>query len=259
MMHKELDLIGVVTPIIKSAGAIVLSYFNTALDRTQKNGQGFVTQADLDSERYLIEQLAPIISGASFFAEESGKTGKNTSDYCWVIDPLDGTTNFAHGIPYFCISVALTYHQEPIFGMIYQPITQELFYAVQGEGAYVNGKPLSVSSASFSQAVIALGLPYAKDDTFAFLLHRTLTIARQVFAIRHFGAVALDAAYVASGALEGMFFEHLGWWDVAAGMLIVQEAGGRVSDFQGNRVNSAYKSFIAGAPGVHQRLQELLK
>lgn len=259
-MHKELDLVKAVTPIIQGAGSIVLSYFNTALDRKEKDGDhGFVTQADLESESYLIKHLGAIIPGASFFAEESGKTGNTSMGYCWVIDPLDGTTNFAHGLPYFCISVALTLDNEPIFGMILQPITQELFYAVRGCGAYLNGKPIKVSGAPFAKGVIGLGLPYAKDDTFDYLLKRTLTIARESYAIRHLGAVALDAANVASGRLEGMFFENLGWWDVAAGMLIVQEAGGMVTDFQGKTVNPAYKSFIAGAPVIHKRLAELLK
>ena len=260
MMHRKLDLVRVVTPIIKGAGSIVLSYFNTVLDRTEKSGDhGFVTKADLESERYLIKHLASIIPGASFFAEESGKTGGIATGYCWVIDPLDGTTNFAHRLPYFCISVALTYNNEPVFGMIFQPITQELFYAASGMGAFLNGKRIRVSEDSFSQGMIALGLPYAKDDTFDYLLHRTLTIAREAYAIRHFGAVALDAAYVASGSLEGMFFENLGWWDVAAGMLIIQESGGIVTDFHGESVNPGYKSFIAGAPKIHQRLKELLK
>lgn len=259
-MHKELDLVGLVTPIIKSAGTILLSHFNTSLERKEKAGDhGFVTKADLESEGYLIKHLQPLIPEAAFFAEESGKRGNTAQGYCWVIDPLDGTTNFAHGLPYFCISVALTQNNVPVFGMIYQPITDELFYATQGNGAYLNGKPLAVSQSSFDKSVIALGLPYAKDDTFDYLLQRTLAIGRQVYAIRHLGAVALDAAYVAAGVLDGMFFEELGWWDVAAGMLIIEEAGGLVTDFQGKPIDPAYKSFIAGGPDIHKRLQEKLK
>ena len=258
-MHKELDLVGVVTPIIKGAGSILLSYFNTSLERKEKEGDhGFVTKADLESESYLIKHLSAALPGSSFFAEESGQTGNTSQGYCWVIDPLDGTTNFAHGLPYFCISVALTLKNEPIFGMIYQPITDELFYATKGGGAYLNAKPLKVSQAPFDKSVIALGLPYAKDDTFGFLLARTLTIGRQSYAIRHLGAVALDAAYVAAGVLEGMFFENLGWWDVAAGMLLIEEAGGMVTDFQGKIINPAYKSFVAGGGEVHKRLIEIL-
>jgi myo-inositol-1(or 4)-monophosphatase len=260
MHHTELNLVEKVTPIIKNAGDILLSYFNTHLERVEKPGDhGFVTQADLSSEKYLIEHLSTVIPGASFFAEESGKTGVNKEGYCWVIDPLDGTTNFAHGLPYFCISVALTLDDKPVFGMILNPITQELFWAELGKGSYLNGKRMQVSSSSLAQGVIALGLPYAKSDTFDYLLARTLSIAHEASSIRHLGAVALDAAYVAAGKIEGMFFENLGWWDIAAGMLLIHEAGGVVTDFQGKKITPEYVSCIAGAPQVHALLQELLK
>jgi myo-inositol-1(or 4)-monophosphatase len=260
MVHKNLDMVGIISPIIRQAGAIVLSYFNRPLVCSDKGeDKGFVTQADLASEQYLIEQLAPIIPGAAFIAEESGEQCGAASDYCWVIDPLDGTTNFAHGIPYFCISIALTYKQEPVFGMIFQPITHELFYATKGQGAMGSEGKVQVTAQPISQAIIALGLPYAKDDQYASLLAASAAVARECYAIRHFGAVALDAAYVACGKLGGMFFERLEWWDIAAGVVLIQEAGGTITNFEGKKLNRAYESCVAGAPKIHQRLQELVK
>jgi len=264
MMHLNKDLVSDVAPIIKHAGAIVLSYFHTRLTRTEKliDGidHGFVTQADLASESYLIEHLAPLIPGASFIAEESGIATGKQHDYCWVIDPLDGTTNFAHGLPYFCISIGLTHNEKPVFGMIYQPLTQELFYATEGKGAFLNGKPIRVSQAPLEKSLIAIGVPYAKDQAFAHLITSTWPIAQRVYSVRTFGAAALDIAYVASGMLEGALFEELGWWDVAAGMLLVQEAGGQVTDFSGNEIDPDYKSFLAtGNPEVHQVLLKMLK
>lgn len=264
MIHLDRDFAHEIAPIIKEAGKIVLSYFHTNLARTEKIeggiDHGFVTQADLASEHYLIEQLKKSIPGAAIIAEESGKKAAQGSDYAWVIDPLDGTTNFAHGLPYFCISVGLTYKDQPVFGMIYQPITDELFYATEGKGAYLNGSLMRISSAPMEQSVIAIGLPYAKDQIYANLLESTYAIGSHAYAIRSFGAVALDIAYVSAGRLEGAIFEELGWWDVAAGMVLVTEAGGQVSDFQGKLVTPDYQSFIAtGTLEVRERLLSLIK
>lgn len=264
MIHQDIDLSAQVAPIIKKAGEIVLSYFHGRLTKTEKvtNGidHGFVTQADLASETYLKQELAPLIPGASIIAEESGKTENTNSDYCWVIDPLDGTTNFAHGLPYFCISVGLTYKNSPVFGMIYQPLTDELFYATQGKGAFLNGKPITVSQASLEKSLLIVGLPYAKDRAYNHLLESTFSIAHHVYAIRNFGAVALDIAYVAAGRAEGTIFQELEWWDVVAGIVLITESGGQVSDFHGDQISQGYKSFIAtGNPKVHAELLNLLK
>lgn len=245
MMHLENDLVSAVEPIIKQAGDILLGYYNTTLVRHEKHGNGFVTEADLASEQFLIKELGALVPGAAFFAEESGKSGHLNADYCWVIDPLDGTTNFANHLPYFCISVALTYKNQPIFGMIYNPLLKELFYAIKGQGAYLNGQRMRVSRSEVARCVVAIGLPYAKDQHYAHLLQDAWLIAKQVYAIRHFGAAALDLAYVAAGKLDGVIFEELGWWDIAAGMILVQEAGGIVADFEGGTPTPAYRNCIA--------------
>jgi myo-inositol-1(or 4)-monophosphatase len=264
MVSITLDFIQQVAPIVQQAGALLLSFFNTQLTRTVKDGAGFVTDADLASERYLIEQLKPFIPDSAFFAEESGQTG--TGPYRWVIDPLDGTTNFAYGIPYFCISVALTYHDEPLLGIVYDPVRRELFYAAKGEGAFMQSPAkktpvkLAVSATpTLEESLIITASSYKRDQTFKELMQRTARIAHHVYALRSFGAAALDQALVASGRADGAYFGRLGWWDVAAGMLIVEEAGGNATTFIGDRVRPGFPSFVVGGKAVHALLQEFLK
>jgi len=244
-------------PIMKEAGQILLSYFDKKLTFTEKDKSGFVTEADLASEKYLIKALGSLFPQASFCAEESGITG--AGDYCWVIDPLDGTTNFAHHIPYFCISVALTYKNKPIIGAIYQPLQDEFFYAQQGGGATLNGVKIRVNTEqNLARTMMAVGFPYAKNKQFMELLEGVQRVLPQTYAMRYFGAVALDLAYVAAGRLDGAFFEGLGWWDVAAGMVLIEEAGGRVTDFEGHEVGPAYISFVAANESMHATLLPIL-
>ncbi len=248
--QKELE------PIIRKAGDILLSYQGKQLTRTQKERHGFVTQADLASEQYLIEELSKLLPEAAFWAEESGKSGE--SEYCWVIDPLDGTTNFSYGLPYFCISVALTHRDVPQVGVVYQPLLNEFFYAQQGEGVFLNGQPITVSGPErFDRSLIAVGLPYPAEER-THMVGIARVVSGKAHGIRHFGAIALDLAYVAAGRLDGVIFGGLAWWDVAAGMLLIQEAGGIVSDFQGNQLNPQYKTCIGGGPMVYTTLKEIV-
>ncbi|HZW60977.1 MAG TPA: inositol monophosphatase family protein [Candidatus Babeliales bacterium] len=242
---------------MKSAGQLLLTFFDKPLTRIQKPNAGIVTEADVVSERYLIEQLSKLMPHAAFFAEESGEHGQG--DYCWVIDPLDGTTNFARGIPYFCISVALTYKGEPIVSAIYQPILKELYSACKGKGAFLNGTKIAVSDVPYEKSALLIGLPYTKRAWYMAMIRDIAAVGPETFALRHMGAAALDLAYVAAGRLDGSFFAGLGWWDVAAGMLLVTEAGGMVSDFQGKRVDQNYSSCLAAGPEVYTRLLPLLK
>ncbi len=245
-------------PIVKKAGDILLSYYRTPLARIEKKKHGFATTADLASEKYLIKSLSKLFPEASFFAEESGKSG-GSKDYCWVIDPLDGTTNFSYGLPYFCISVALTHHDQPIIGALYQPITDEFFFVESGKGALLNGEPIQVSQPTqFDQSLVAMGLPYGRIKRKE-LVHAAESVAKSAYAIRHFGAIALDLAYVACGRIDGVFFTYLAWWDIAAGMLLVEEAGGIVTDFQGKPIRPDYQTCVGGSKMIHDRIMELVQ
>ena len=259
MKHNDRNFLPLLEPIIKTAGEILLSYFRTGVAFEHKLGNlGLVTEADIASERYLIAALAQMVPGAAFLAEESGVQG--ASDYCWVIDPLDGTTNFAHGLPYFCISVALTHKGMPVVGVIYQPMTGELFYAQQGKGAFLNGTPITVSKPEqFCKSAIVIGLPYAKNERYRQVLEAIRLAGPLPFSVRHFGAAALDLAQVACGRMDGVILADLAWWDIAAGMLLITEAQGVVTDFKGGLIDRQYTTFVASGAGVHAQLIKLLK
>ncbi len=258
MEFEQLSLPTQVESIIKSAGEIILSYFHHVTIHEEKKTGGIVTKADLESEHYLKEQLNELMPGAFFIGEELGNRAGST-DYCWVIDPLDGTTNFVHGIPYFCISIALTFKDVPVFGAIYQPMTKEYFWAQKDKGAFLNDQKITVSTVdSLEQSVPVVGFPYKKERHFDNLLKLIDKIAPKTYAFRHFGAAALDQAYVACGRLDAVLLENLGWWDVAAGMLIISQAGGIVTNYEGKTVDPHYETFIAAGPSLYPQLRALV-
>lgn len=248
---KELE------PILREAGDILLSFYGRDLQIKEKPHNGFVTSADLASEKYLIQALGQLLPEASFFAEESGASGN--SDYCWVIDPLDGTTNFAHGIPYWCISVALTHKNVPIFGAIYVPLQDDYFFAAKGKGAWCNGVAIHVSEPEkLSQALIAIGIPYSNEQRPP-IVHLGERIAFEAYGIRHLGAIALDLANISCGRLDGVVLTGLAWWDVAAGIVLLEQAGGKIADFEGNPLTPGYKTGVAGGNLVFNSLKTIIK
>jgi myo-inositol-1(or 4)-monophosphatase len=252
------NLVYKVEPIMKEVGSFIISRFNGSLIIREKKERSLVTDVDILAEQLLIEQLQSLLPDASFIAEESGNSG-NGCEYVWVIDPIDGTTNFIHGLPYFCISVALTQHDIPIWGAVYAPLTREFMYAYTNGGTFLNGKRMSVSSPILGENMIVIGFPYAKEQPFVDLLDRFKHIAPKTFALRHFGAAALDAAYVACGKLDGIFLANLAWWDIAAGMILIKEAGGIVTDFNGNPITKQYDSFIAAGKPLYDQLRQLIQ
>jgi len=252
---------GEVESVLVQAGEILLSYFGNDFKIHNKENMGLVTEADFKAEAFLIKKLTEIFPEASFWAEESGVCiNDSNGDYCWVIDPLDGTTNFARTLPYFCISVCLTYKNEPILGFIYQPLLKELFFAQKGKGAFLNDNPIKISNISEKNGtLLAVAVPYKMNSSFyerfSSIIDNTL---KDYFAFRHFGAVALDLAYVACGRFDALFFEELFWWDFSAGSLIVEEAGGIVSDFNDQKIGPNSKSVIASNAAVHSDLIQLV-
>ncbi len=243
--------------IVKEAGKLLLSYWKSGVSEHKKEA-GYYTQADIDSENFLKKALFDLFE-ADFMAEESGQSGSHNNGYRWVIDPLDGTTNFAHHIPYFCISVALTHHDEPIVGAVYNPLLDEFFYAEKGKGAMLNGRSIKVSHPkAFSDAFIGFGLSYNPKHRAA-LVGRAEIVAAKARAVRHFGAVALDLANVACGRLDGVLFSHLSWWDIAAGALLVSEAGGKATQFDGVALGPNFKTCMAGSDLVYDSLKQLVE
>jgi len=246
--------------IIKDAGEIVLNYFarSKELVHHTKDKAGFFTEADVQTEQFLIKKLNQLFPEAAICAEESGNTGQ--SEYCWVIDPIDGTTNFAHGLPHFCISIALTQNHNPIFGMIYSPVLDELFWAETGKGAWLNDTKISVTSTeTFEDSLLVVGFPYKGiDGEYARFMEHVSTIGPQAYTFRNLGAAALDLAYTACGRFDAIFCSRMQWWDFAAGALLIKEAGGVITDFEGASLSKDSASFAAGGALVHKRLLELL-
>jgi myo-inositol-1(or 4)-monophosphatase len=200
-----------------------------------KGFNNFVSYVDKQAEVRFVSALAQLIPEAGFIAEE-GTSDKRGERYNWVIDPLDGTTNYVHDIPCYCTSVALMDGEELVMGVIYEPNSNECFHALADQGAYLNGKPISVShQPELIQSLLATGFPYddfqREDDYFGILKEFT----KKSRGLRRLGSAALDLAYVACGRFDGFYEYGLNPWDVAAGALIVKEAGGHVSDFRGSK------------------------
>ncbi len=222
-----------------------------------KDLNSLVSYVDKEAEHLLVSKLGALISDSGFVTEED--TIDDTSkEYIWIIDPLDGTTNFLKQIPHFCVSVALEVKGEIELGVIYNIMQDEMFSAVKGQGAFMNEKPISVSNTKdFQEAIIATGFPYKKLETASFVevIQKLLVSAR---GLRRLGAAALDMAYVACGRLDAYYECCLNPWDVSAGILIVKEAGGELSDFDGNPNYKSGKEMVAGNPIVHKELVNIL-
>ena len=229
----------------------------------------FVSQADLRAEATIKEELNKARPGFAFLMEESGMSGSGNWAWRWVVDPLDGTSNFLHGIPHWCISIALERRlpdggTEIMAGMIYNPVPDELFWAEKGGGAFLNERRLRVSGRrEFKDALLATGIPFAvvpAPRRLAFA--RTLGVLMpQVAGIRRFGAAALDMAWVAAGRYDGYWELGLKPWDMAAGLLIVREAGGFVTDPAGAESilhKSGANDIVAANPHMHARLREVV-
>lgn len=223
------------TEIALSAGSILKKGFGSRSKITAKKGkQNLVTECDLASERLIIAAIKSRYPTHSILAEESGSHIQQNSQVTWIIDPLDGTVNFAHEIPLFSVSIAAAIHKEVVCGVVYQPMTQELFVAQKQQGAFLNGQPLKTSSTSqIDQALLATGFPYNIDKNPQHCIERFTEILKTGTPIRRLGSAAIDLAYVAAGRFDGFWEVGLNSWDMAAGMLLVTEAGGMVSHYDG--------------------------
>ncbi len=216
----------------REAGQILLDKFGRKINISKKGDINLVTEADLASEKHIIEKIRSYYPKHSILAEESGESlvvVENDNALKWIIDPLDGTTNFAHGYPCFCVTLALEHNGEIVVGVTFDPTRDELFAAEKGQGATLNGRQIRVSDTEkLSESLIVTGFPYYFKQREDFARHLTdfLLYSRGV---RRDGSAAIDMAYVACGRFDGFWEEGLHPWDVAAGVLLIEEAGGRVS------------------------------
>lgn len=222
-----------------------------------KGKNDLVSYVDKSAEALLVRGLEQILPGSGFIAEE-GTSNHQSDIYNWVIDPLDGTTNFTHGIPVFAISVALLKRSELVLGVVYEINRDECFHAIKGQGAFLNHTPIRVSGIkTLDKALLATGFPYYDFEQ----MNRYLTIIddlmHETHGLRRMGSAAVDLAYVACGRFEGFFEYNLNAWDVAAGAVIVQEAGGTVTDFRGGRDFLFGRQIAAGNATQAQMLRTI--
>lgn len=248
------------TAIFKAARRLTRDFGELEhLQVSRKSLGDFVSSADLAVEKVLIEELSRARPGFSFLLEESGVREGKDPNHRWIIDPLDGTTNFLHGVPHFSISVALEKQGEITAGIVYNPITDEMFWAEKGGGAYVNQRRLRVSGRkNLDECLVATGTPYgAHGDTPEFL-RMIKNVMPFIAGIRRFGSAALDLAYVAAGRFDAYFEKDISPWDVAAGIIIVKEAGGTVSEISGKDDIFNNKNILAANLNIVEPLRTLL-
>lgn len=242
LLRSRLTLVATLSAL--KAGHLLRKHFGDPLNFETKPGRhNLVTEMDKRSEQLIIESIKSHFPDHHFLAEESGESGENKEGIAWVIDPLDGTVNFAHHIPFFSVSIAATFQGDVLASAIYCPMNEELFIAEKDNGAYLNGKKLTTTeTAILDSAIVATGLPYNVLENPLHCLDHFVNFAKMGVPIRRMGSAAIDLAYVAAGRFD-MFWEVLLQpWDYAAAKLLIEEAGGKITDFEGNPC----KTFTAG-------------
>jgi len=240
-------------------GRVLMQKFGQVLDLRHKGTVDLVTDADQESEAAIVEVLRGAFPHHDILAEE-GDYGRCAGEYHWIIDPLDGTTNYVHGFPWFAVSIALAVKDEISLGVIYNPFHRELFVAEKGQGAFLNDVQIFVSShARLADALLSTGFPYDRKESPVNNFDHFVNFQRTAFACRRVGSASLDLAYVAAGRLDGFWEMKLKPWDVAAGKLLVEEAGGKTSDFDGEPFDIYGQECLASNGLIHREMTAILK
>lgn len=230
------------------------------LQVSRKGPADFVTAADRKAEEIIKQELERARPGYSFLAEEGGKTDGSDRTHCWIIDPIDGTTNFMHGIPLFAISIALQRDGELVAGVIYNPASDELFVAEKGNGAFVNDRRMRVANRSdLGNAVVCCGIPHLGRGDHERFLRELTTVSGKVAGIRRTGSAALDLAWVAAGRFDAFWERGLSAWDIAAGIVLVREAGGLVTDLDNKYGMLERGDVLAANDQLHPALYRTIK
>jgi myo-inositol-1(or 4)-monophosphatase len=255
-------MVNVAVKAARAAGSIIN---RAALDIesvrvSQKKANDFVTEVDQAAEQAIIETLLTAYPGHGIWAEESGREhGAKDSEFVWIIDPLDGTTNFIHGLPVYCVSIALAVKGKVEQAVVYDPTRNDLFTATKGRGAYLNDRRIRVSKRTeLKQALVSTGFPFRPGDNFNQYLNLLGEVMQRTAGLRRPGAAALDLAYVAAGYTDGFFEKGLQPWDMAAGSLLVTEAGGLVGNFTGEADFLEQSECLAGNPRIYGQLVNIV-
>lgn len=250
------------------AGAAELSrFFNGQFKISEKEGiNNYVTEADVAAEKAIIAVVKSQFPNHSFLGEEGGEQQLG-NEYKWIIDPIDGTTNFAHGIPLCCVSVAVEKQGEVVMGAVFNPLMNEFFFAEKGKGAFLNDEKISVSKTElFSKSCLVTGFPYTLPDYTSAETKKIKgpleifnTLIKQGMPVRRLGSAAIDLCWVAAGRFDGFYEHNLNAWDTAAGFLLVKEAGGKVTDFFGGDYNPYKLQIVATNGKIHEELLTYVK
>ncbi len=258
-MGSEQRMLKLAINAAKAAGAILKEGLGAIHQIRYKPGEyNLVTEIDTRSERTIIDMIRAEYPDHTFLAEESGLT-EAQPEFRWIIDPLDGTVNYAHGLPVFCVSIALEIRGEIALGVIYHPILDELFTAEKGDGAFLNGNPISVSHESdFTKTLLVTGFPYNSRINPHHTIDHFINFVKAGRPIRRLGSAALDLAYLACGRMDAFWEVSLNAWDVAAGSLLLTEAGGKITDLSGNPWTVYTEALLASNGHVHEDMLRVL-
>jgi len=255
------DFLLVAIEAAKQAESVIKNRIGTISKEeiTQKSISDYVTEVDIHSEKLIVECIKKQFPTHQIMSEESSNDYKK-AEYLWIVDPLDGTTNFIHGFPVFAISIALMYKGELVLGVVHDPIKNETFYAEKGSGAFLNEQKIKVSSIKEpALSLIATGFPFRHKQYIETYIKIFRELLYSVSDLRRAGAAAIDLAYVACGRVDGFFEFALSPWDIAAGVILIKEAGGVVSDFKGENDYLKTGNIIAGNREIHLFLVEKIK
>jgi len=253
-------MVNVAVRAARRAGDLIIRQMHQvdSLQITEKGRNEFVTEVDHLAEHAVVEVIHDFYPDHAILAEERGKQGEH--EFEWIVDPLDGTTNFIHGFPVFAVSIAVRHKGQIEHGVVYDPLRQEIFTASRGQGAQLDGRRIRVSKRlRLQECLVATGFPYrlGKDDVDGYL-QMLKAVMQESAGIRRPGSAALDLSYVAAGRVDGFWELGLSIWDIAAGALLIREAGGRISDFDGGDGYLESGSVVAGSPKIYAALSKLL-
>jgi myo-inositol-1(or 4)-monophosphatase len=245
--------------IARDAGQILKSRFGEVHHIRHKGTIDIVTEADGQAEDFILDQIRQRWPDHRIVAEESGSNYKESS-YCWYVDPLDGTVNFAHGLPIFSTTIALAHEGQVILGVVYDPIQDEMYHAQVGGGAWLNQEKIQVSATpDLIQSLLVTGFPYDISTSDRHNLDHYIRFALQTQGVRRLGSAALDLCYIASGRMDGYWELDINAWDVAAGILLVKEAGGMATSIDGGDIDLSQKiAILAANPAIHSAMSSVL-
>jgi myo-inositol-1(or 4)-monophosphatase len=256
MSQADNNMLDFALQVSRRAGDKLIGHFEKldSSDVSFKGKRNLVTVADRESEEFIVGEIRRLFPDHSILAEEQTQD-KRESDYEWIIDPLDGTINYTHGHPFFCISIALLRGGEVVLGVVHAPILGETYYAQSGEGAFLDGRKLSVSTSDeLINSLLATGFAYVREETMSNNLANFNRLSMKARGVRRYGSAAIDLAYVAAGRLEGFWELYLAPWDVAAGSLLVTEAGGKVTDMAGGNDYIYGQNIVASNGLIHDKI-----